>query len=166
VPIGLPASTTAGYPIVINIQDSPGVNRVIRGSVVIVAAQPDVQTSSNGPGGRAVVCNITNPAVSGCQGEPFSVTSPDASGSPVPTVLEIHLTGVRGSPTSGINVLINTTAIVPSLNITTDQPGFDQLVITLPSTVDRGDNLPVIVKVGTATSRPTDTSPPLIKINP
>jgi len=112
------------------------------------------------------VCNITNPAVSGCQGEPFNITSPDASGSPVPTVLEIHLTGVRGSPASGINVLINTTAIVPSSNIATDQPGFDQLIITLPSTVDRGDNLPVIVKVGTATSRPTDTSPPLVKINP
>ena len=134
---------------------------------MIVAAQPDVQTSANGPDGRAVVCNITNPATSGCQGEPFNVTSPDASGSPVPTILEVHLTGVRGTVPSGANVLINTTAIVPSANVTSDQPGFDQLVITLPSTVDRGDNLPVVVKVGSATSRPTPgDSPPLIKINP
>jgi hypothetical protein len=48
-----------------------------------------------------------------------------------------------------------------------DQPGFDNIIITLPSTVDRGDNLPVVVKVGAATSRPTPgDSPPLVKINP
>jgi len=143
------------------------VNRVIRGSITIVAAQPDIETTSNGPNGRAVICNITNPMTFPCQTEPFNVTSPDASGSPVPTILEVHLTGVRGSTASAISVVIGTTAIVPSANVATDQPGFDQVVITLPSTVDRGDNLPVVVKVGTATSRPTPgDSPPLVKINP
>src|SRR5207248_2265906 len=74
VPPGLITSGTSSYPIVINNNGS-----VLRGTLNIVAAQPDVQTSSNGPNGRAVICNITNPAVSGCQTEPFNVTSPDAS---------------------------------------------------------------------------------------
>src|SRR5207302_4940248 len=93
VPPGLVTSGTSSFPIVINIQDSPGVNRVIRGSITIVAAQPDIETTSNGPNGRAVICNITNPMTFPCQTEPFNVTSPDASGSPVPTILEMHLTG-------------------------------------------------------------------------
>jgi len=159
VPRGLPAG---GFPLVINNNGT-----VIRGFIAIVAAQPDVQTTSNGPNGRAVICNITNPNTFPCQTEPFNVTSPDASGSPVPTVLEVHVTGVRGSTPSALNVILGTTAIVPTQNVANDLPGFDNLVITLPSTVDRGDNLPVVVRVGTATSRPTPgDSPPLVKINP
>jgi uncharacterized protein (TIGR03437 family) len=166
VPPGLvPNTGTANYPLVINIRDTPTTNRVIRGTVVIVTAQPDVETTSNGPNGRAVICNITV-ATSGCIIEPFNVTTPDASGSPVPTKLEVHLTGVRGVAGSSINVVIGTTSIVASQNVAGDLPGFDQVIITLPSTVDRGDNLPVVVTVGTATSRPTSASPPLVKINP
>jgi len=146
-------------------RDTPTTNRAIRGLVVIVAAQPDVETTSNGPNGRAVICNVTVPT-SGCIIEPFNVTTPDASGSPVPTKLEVHLTGVRGTAASSINVVIGTTSIVASQNIPADLPGFDQVIITLPSNVDRGDNLPVVVTVGTATSRPTPALPPLVKINP
>jgi len=79
-------------------------------------------------------------------------------------VLEIHLTGVRGTAASAINVVIGTTVIVPSKVISLDQPGFDEIDITLPATVDRG-NLPIVVKVGTATSRPADSAPH-VKINP
>jgi uncharacterized protein (TIGR03437 family) len=166
VPPGLAPNTgTATYPIVINIRDTPTTNRVVRGTLVIVAAQPDVATTSNGPNGRAVICNVTV-TTSGCIIEPFNVTTPDASGSPVPTRLEVHLTGVRGVAASSINVVIGTTSIVASQNVAGDLPGFDQVLITLPSTVDRGDNLPVVVTVGTATSRPTTASPPLVKINP
>jgi uncharacterized protein (TIGR03437 family) len=164
VPVGLvPNTGTASYPLVINIQDNPTTNRVIRGAIVIVAAQPDIETTSNGPNGRALICNITAMAFP-CQMEPFNVTSPDASGSPVPTKLEVHVTGVRGA--SGINVIIGTTSITASQNITADLPGFDQVIIFLPATVDRGDNLPVVVTAGTATSRPTSAVPPLTKINP
>ncbi|HEV8590075.1 MAG TPA: hypothetical protein VGQ72_14465, partial [Pyrinomonadaceae bacterium] len=124
-------------------------------------------TSSNGPNGRAVICNITDPTVPGCVMEPFNVISPNASGSPIPTILEVHVTGVRGTAAASISVVIGTTTITASANIASDQPGFDNITITLPSTVDRGDNLPVVVKVGTATSRPTPgDSPPLVKINP
>ena len=66
-----------------------------------------------------------------------------------------------------VTALIGTTAIVPTSNIPSDQPGFDLVTFTLPATVDRGDNLPVVVRVGVATSRPTPgDSPPLVKINP
>jgi len=163
VPIGLAPNTgTASYPLVINFHnEAAGTGTVIRGQVVVVAAQPDIFTST---GGRAVVCNITNPTIATCVIEPFSVTTPNAGGTAVPTVLEIHLTGVRGISASAINVTIGTTAIVPSTAISLDQPGFDEVDITLPSTVDRGD-LPIVVKVGTATSRPTDSAPH-VTINP
>ncbi len=160
VPIGLvPSTGTASYPVVMNNNGT-----VIRGQLTIVAAQPDIFTDSNGPGGRAVVCNVTNPTIPSCVVEPFNVTTPDASGTPVPTVLEVHLTGVRGTAASAINVTIGTTVIVPSKVILLDQPGFDELDLTLPAAVDRGD-LPIVVKVGTATSRPADTAPH-VKINP
>ena len=160
VPIGLvPNSGTASYPVVINNNGT-----VIRGRVVIVAAQPDIFTDSNGPGGRAVVCNVTDPSIPMCVIEPFNVTTPNASGTPVPTVLEVHVTGVRGTAASSITVTIGTTVIVPSNVILLDQPGFEEIDFTLPSAVDRGD-LPIVVAVGTATSRPA-ASAPHITINP
>ena len=137
---------------------------VIRGQVVIVAAQPDIFTSTNGPGGRALICNITRPLTPGCLMEPFNITSDDGTGTLVPTVLEIQLTGVRGTAASAITVTIGTTAIVPSNVIVLDQPGFQEIDLTLPAAVDRGD-LPIVVKVGTATSRPTDSAPH-VTINP
>jgi hypothetical protein len=48
--------------------------------------------------------------------------------------------------------------IVPTSNVATDLPGTDIVDFTLPSTVDRGDR-PIIVTVGTASSRPADTAP-------
>ena len=160
VPIGLAANSgTASYPVVINNNGT-----VIRGLVVIVTAQPDIFSSTNGASGRAVVCNVTNPATPGCLGEPFNVTSDDGTGTQVPTVLEIHLTGVRGSAPASITATIGITAIVAGNNITTDVPGFGEVDITLPNTVSTGD-VPVVVTVGTATSRQTDTAPH-ITINP
>jgi uncharacterized protein (TIGR03437 family) len=158
VPIGLvPNTGTASYPVVINSNGT-----VIRGQVVIVSAQPDIFTSTGGSGGRAVVCNVTNAT---CLIEPFNVTSDNGTGTLVPTVLEIHLTGIlRGTAAAAVTVTIGTTVIVPTNVIQLDQPGFQEIDITLPSTVDRGD-LPIVVKVGTATSRPTDSAPH-VTINP
>jgi uncharacterized protein (TIGR03437 family) len=167
VPIGMiPNSGTASYAVVINIRDDvAGTNKVVRGRIVIVAAQPDIFSTTNGPGGRAVVCNVTNPATPGCSGEPFKLKSDDGTGTLVPTVLEIHLTGVRGASAGSITATIGTTAIVASRNIKTDLPGFDQTYITLPATVDTGPNLTLVVTVGTASSRQTTTAP-LIRIDP
>jgi uncharacterized protein (TIGR03437 family) len=159
VPVGLTSGT---YPLVINNNGT-----VIRGNITVVAAQPDIFTTTNGPGGRASICNITDPTAAGCVPEPFNVTSPPSpGGSPVPTILEVHVTGVRGTAPGSISVVIGTTSITATGNIVNDQPGFDNVIITLPSTVDRGD-LPVVVKVGAATSRPTPgDSPPRVTINP
>lgn len=163
VPIGLvPNSGTESYPVVINNNGT-----VIRGQLVIVAAQPDIFTDSNGPGGRALVCNVTNPIIPGCVIEPFTVMTPDAGGTPVATVLEIHVTGVRGTASSSMTVTIGTTAILPSNVILLDQPGFEEIIITLPAAVDLGD-LPIVVTVvggATAVSRPADSAPH-VKINP
>jgi uncharacterized protein (TIGR03437 family) len=152
-PIGLAAGT---YPIVINNKGT-----VVRGSIVVVAAQPDIFTSTNGPLGRAQVCNITNPAV--CSPEPFTVTTNNGTGTQAPTVLRVSLTGVRGTASTAITVTVGTTTIVATAARSLDLPGNDQFDFILPSTVDTGD-LPIVVTVGTATSRPKDTAP-RIKIN-
>lgn len=158
VPIGLPAGS---YPIVINNNGT-----VIRGVLVIVAAQPDIFTSTNGPGGRAKVCNVTNPSTPStiCLGEPFNSTSDDGTGTQVATKLRVFLTGVRGISASAINVTVGTTVIISSAAFFTDMPGTDNVDFILPSTVDRGD-VPIIVTVGAASSRRTDQDPPHITIN-
>ena len=112
-----------------------------------------------------MICNATNPLAC-ISAATFNVTSDDGSGTQVPTVLRLTLTGVRGTAASGITVTIGTTVITADAFGTgaTDQPGFDQIQFTLPSTVDRGD-LPIVVKAGSATSRPSDTAPH-VTINP
>src|SRR5439155_18534200 len=123
IPIGL-ATSAAGtsFPIVINNNGS-----VIRGLLVIVAAQPDIVTSTNGPDGRAKVCNITNPATPSnvCLGEPFDVTSDNGTGTKVATVLRMSLTGVRGTSASAATVTIGTSAIIAGAARSLDQPGSD-----------------------------------------
>ena len=150
--IVLPPFVNLGtHPIVINNNGT-----VIRGGVLIVSAQPDIFTSTNGPLGRAAVCNATNPAV--CSNEPFGVTSNDGTGTQVPTVLRITLTGVRNSPSSVIQVTVGTTTIPASFNASTDLPGTDNVTFTLPSTVNTGD-LPIVVVANGTASRDASTAP-------
>jgi len=139
------------YPIVINNNGT-----VIRGGLTIVPAQPDIFTSTNGPLGRAAVCNATNPAV--CTPEPFGVTSNNGTGTQVPTVLLISLTGVRNSGPALIQVTVGTTVITAGANASTDLPGTDNVTITLPATVDTGD-LPIVVTASGASSRSTAEAP-------
>lgn len=175
VPRGLSAGANA-LPVTIFNNGS-----VIRTSLVLNAAQPDIFTSTNSAGGRAAVLNVTNPCVAS-PGEPFSVTTtrPAGSGSgncssteteTVATQLLIMLTGVRGvtSP-SGVTVRIGTTDIVgttaadsPVAISPSNTPGFDQIRVTLPASLAGAGDVPVIVTVvttsGTFTSRPADTAP-------
>ena len=150
---------------------SPGVATVVvnnngtvfRGFVQIVASQPDIFTSTNDAGGIAMVCNITNTAVSGCVPGPFQVTTADSTGTLVPTVLEIWLTGVRGIAATESKVTIGTTDITPSLvRRNTAFFGNDLITITLPSTLTPGD-YPLIVTVtksgGTFSSREAASAP-------
>lgn len=178
VPIGFTA-VTAPLPVVINNNGS-----VIRTSVVINPAQPDIFTSTNGALGRAAVLNVTNPCIAP-PGEPFAVTTTRPKGSgggdctsadteTVPTRLLIMLTGIRGAgiTTASITVRIGTTDIVGTADVTTgpvkfvgpsNTPGFDQIIVELPASLAGAGDVPIIVNVtttgGVFSSRPADSAP-------
>ncbi len=172
VPPGL-LPATAPLPVVINNNGA-----VIRTSLQLFQAQPDIFTSTNGPLGRAAVLNVTNPCVAP-SGEPFTVTTTRPAGSgatgnctsaeteTVPTRLLILLTGIRALPANAtVTVRIGTTDITsasiiqfgPSLT-----PGFEQIVVELPAALAGAGDVPLLVTVtstgGTFTSRPADTAP-------
>ena len=149
---------------------------VYRGFVQIVPAQPDVFSSTNDAGGTAVVCNITNTAVSGCVMGPFQVTTADSTGTQVPTKLEIHLTGVRfalpaEAKVTFVNGSTSTNVAATSVRPNVNNFGHDLLDITLPSTL--AGSAPIDYKIivtvtrGTLvfTSRPVATASQ-ITINP
>lgn len=156
---------------------------LIRTSILLNSAQPDIFTSTNGPGGRAAVLNVTNPCVAP-PGEPFAVTTTRPAGSgttgdctsaqteTAPTQLLIMLTGVRGvTSATGVTVRIGTTDIVGTADPASspvrigrsNTPGFDQITVTLPASLAGAGDVPVIVTVTTGgvtfTSRPADTAP-------
>ena len=91
------AGSTAAHdpvPVVINNNGS-----IVRTTLRILAAQPDLFTQTNAFGAnRAVALNVTNPLSAGTP-EPFTVTTTFVNGSgqtvTQPTVLRIFLTGVR-----------------------------------------------------------------------
>lgn len=165
VPQGLAATTgTTTYPVVINNNGS-----VIRGTIQILPAQPDIFTSTKGPGGRASVLNFTNP--NGGTPEPFTVTTtylnPQGQTVTEPTRLRIFLTGVRGVTKSQITVRIGTTDLTGSAILTdaiaTDMPGVYSIDVQLPASLAGAGDVPIIVSVTingqTFTSRPADTAP-------
>jgi hypothetical protein len=137
---------------------------VLRGFVTIASAQPDIFTSTNGPGGRAAVVNITNPNAR--TPEPFTVTT-DVNGTATPTVLEVTLTGVRNVQASEVTVTIGTTAITgASILLVTpnrEMPGFDIITFTLPGTLAGAGDVPIVISVAksgvTSSSRPSDSAP-------
>ncbi len=140
-----------------------------RGFVQIVPAQPDIFTSTNNAGGIAMVCNVTNTAVSGCVSGPFQVTSADSTGTQVPTKLEIWLTGVRfaavaETKVSFVNGTTTTDITHNSVRPNTNMFGYDLINITLPAAL--AGTAPIdyklivtVTKSGTFTSRPAATAP-------
>lgn len=166
VPPGLAPNTgTNTYPVVINNNGA-----ILRSSIQIQAAQPDIFTDTNGPGGNAMVFNVTNPMVE--MAGPFTVTSDNGSGQTVATVLRVVLTGVQGATKSQITIRIGTTDITGTSILTDalprDNSGFYQIDFQLPASLAGAGDVPIIVTVtnssGTFTSRPADTAP-RIQIN-
>jgi uncharacterized protein (TIGR03437 family) len=166
MPIGL--STGVATVLVNDQRNNSGT--VFRGFVPIVATQPDIFTSTNDAGGVAMVCNITNTAVSGCVTGPFQLTTADSTGTQVPTKLEIYVTGLRNIVTGETSVnFINgstTTTILPtSVRANTNMFGVDLITIVLPSTlgpVTAPTDFKLVVTVnrsGSFSSRPADTAP-------
>jgi uncharacterized protein (TIGR03437 family) len=176
VPPGLAAQTAAAtYNVVITVRSGATV-RTVRTVLQVVAAQPDIFTSTNGPGGRAAVTNVTNPLLSTGTPEPFTVTTTytNSAGQPVTeaTKLRLVLTGVRGIPRSAIIVRLtksdNTTVDITGDQIptdpqATDMPGVFTLDFRLPAALAGAGDVAVTVVVNTGgatfTSRPADTAP-------
>jgi hypothetical protein len=145
---------------------------VFRGFVQIVPSQPDIIAIPMGPGGTARACNITNSNTSGtgCIMGPFQVTSADSNGTQVPTVLELHLTGVRLALPSETKVSFITGTTTIDITPTSVGPnpkmfGEDLIVFSLPASL--AGMAPIDYKVivtvtkggGAFTSRPEATAP-------
>ncbi len=158
---------TGVHPLVINNNGN-----VIRSQINIIAPQADIFSTTMDAGGRAVIINVTNPSTPTTEpADGFPVTSTDASGATVATILGIHVSGVRralrtnvtvtiGSVTiSGNDILCSdqTTTTTPCFK--TDTPGFEQIDVRLPASLAGAGDVPVIVTVSGTTSRPTDTAP-------
>jgi Tol biopolymer transport system component len=165
VPPGLaPTTGTNTYPVVINNNGN-----LIRTTITILVAQPDIGTSTQDAGGRANASNITvsTPGTP----EPFTVTSVNSVGATVPTILQFTVTGLRNVTTSQVTVRIGTTDITGAsiLAVTpTGTPGFETVNVQLPASLAGAGDVPVIISVTiggvTYTSRPADTAP-RIQIN-
>ena len=152
MPIG--ASTGTGN-VVINILDAgANTDTILRGLVNIIPAQPDIFTSTNGPGGRAAAFDATTQI-----GEPFTTGQ----------TIALSVTGVRFALASEINITVGTTAI-PAANILLVRPnlemaGFDVIQFTLPDTLAGAGDVPIQVTFTrpslplTTVSRPADTAP-------
>jgi uncharacterized protein (TIGR03437 family) len=142
-----------------------GTDTIARGFVPIVLAQPDVFSSTADAGGRALALNVTNPAAR--TPEPFNVTSPDATGTSVPTVIELSLTGVRSVLAAEVTVTVGTTAITGGsilfIGPNAEMPGVDIINFQLPASLAGAGDVPVVVTVNkqglTVTSRPADSAP-------
>lgn len=163
VPRGLTASGDTPYDLVIN---NNGV--VFRSKVTIVLARPDVFNFAEepSPGGRARVFNATNRVLTR---EPFTVTTiRQRGGRRVPTVLRLFLTGVEGVPASAVTIRVGSVQISGAQILTgaiEREPGVYSIDFTLPSTLDKAGDVPIIVTITggsqTFTSRLDDTAPRL-----
>ncbi len=163
VPIGLPLGLGT---VAINLLDAgANTDTLFRGFVQLIAAQPDIFTTTNDAGGRAIAFNVTNPNIPTM--EPFSVTSTDASGATVATVIELSVTGVRNVIPGEVTVTVGTTAItggaILAVQPNRQMPGFDIINFQLPASLAGAGDVPVVVTVlkngVTTTSRPADTAP-------
>jgi hypothetical protein len=94
------------------------------------------------------------------------VTSPDATGASVATVIELSVTGVRFAAPADITVTVGTTAIsgasILAVRPNPEMPGFDIINFTLPSSLAGAGDVPIQVQFSrgiTTVSRPADTAP-------
>lgn len=161
VPPGLTAPLAGTvYPIVIN---DNGI--VVRGSITVVPARPDIFTflPAPGPGGRARIFNASNRVLTR---EPFTVTNVRLRGGVRrATVLRLFLTGVNNVPASALSVRVGSVDI-PAASISNPvlrEPGVYSIDVTLPPTLNGAGDVPIIVTVTasgqTFQSRLDDTAP-------
>lgn len=157
------SSTTSGtvYPLVLNMNGT-----VIKQDMTIVPARPDLFSTTNGPGGRAIVYNVVNRVHTR---EPFTVrTIQIKGGRKVQTRLQLTLTGVANTSASVISIKIGSVS-TPPISVQTGgvqvEPGVYTVDFLLPSELRGAGDQPIIVTVTagsvTFTSRLEDTAPHL-----
>lgn len=171
VPRGLSVSSTQGtsYPVVIN---NNGV--VIKGSVTIVTARPDIFTYSftdvdgNLFTNRPRLFNATNRVLTR---EPFTVTTIKyRGGRRVSTVLRLYLTGVEAAPASVITVRIGSRTITGTRILTAAtlrEPGVYTVDFTLPPELNGAGNVPIIFRIdfnGVVYESRLDDTAPFVRI--
>jgi uncharacterized protein (TIGR03437 family) len=158
VPRGvIPAAAGTTYPVTINVR-----GHILRGNVPLVSAQPDIFTSTNGPGGRANVVNAFNGTP-----EPFTITTVRPHRPRTPTRLRIILTGVEGIIASQVSVRIGSQTLsgtaITSGAVLTSMPGFYQIDVQIPPELRGAGDVPIVVTITaggfTFTSRLEDTAP-------
>lgn len=156
MPIGL---LNGVQTVAVNILDAgANTDTLLRGQVLIITGQPDIFTSTMDEGGRARAFNITN---GGMQPEPFDVTT---GGSP--TLIQLHVTGLRFAALNEVTVTVGTT-VIPAANMVAVRPnpemaGFDIINFTLPASLAGAGDVPIQVSFArgiTTTSRPAATAP-------
>ncbi|HEX8475206.1 MAG TPA: hypothetical protein VF666_14345 [Pyrinomonadaceae bacterium] len=180
IPPALAASTTPARVVVYNRNS----NTLIRSSLVLNAAQPDIWTTTNGAGGRAAAFNATDKCATPTMTEPFNVQTTRrkvlADGTcslteteTVDTEVLFLVTGMRGVTlgATGASVSVQIKG-AKDVTLTGDRivavrpsntAGFDELIVRLsPDLAASGDSTVVIsVTIGgvTFTSRPIDSAP-------
>jgi uncharacterized protein (TIGR03437 family) len=138
---------------------------LFRGFLQIVPAQPDIFSTTGDANGRAIAVNVTNP--NNRTPEPFSVTSQNAGGTTVPTVIELSVTGMRFAARGEITVTVGTTAItgdgIVLVRSNPEMPGFDIINFALPASLAGAGDVPIQVSFTrsglTTVSRPPATAP-------
>lgn len=152
-PAGLAAGT---YPIVLN--DN---GRVARGTVVFVAAQPDIFRKDNvaAGGGRARIFNATTGVA--LQGEPFPIRSIRLRGgyNIVQTRLRVFLTGVQDLAAGAFTIQIGSVTVPAASILTgavaTDQPGVYTIDFLLPPETRTLGDVPIVISVGSGSTAVT-----------
>jgi hypothetical protein len=168
VPPGL-ASDAAGksYPIVVNNN-----GQVIKGTVAIVPARPDVFTNLDppGPGGRARMLNVTNRVATH---EPFTLfTIRLRGGQRVSSRMRLYFTGAASATTTATYSVRIGSATASGTGILTApalaEPGVYFIEFSMPSTITGLGDQPVVV-TGTVggvdfVSRLDDTAPKMFVV--
>lgn len=137
---------------------------VFRGNLTIVPTRPDVFTSTDGPGGRANVRNVTNRVHTT---EPFGVyTILLRGGQRVPSRLRILVTGVSNTTSAVIRIRIGSTLVIAPFIFTGGEevePGVQAIDFRVPDSLIGSGDHPITVEVdagGTIfSSRLADTAP-------
>jgi uncharacterized protein (TIGR03437 family) len=136
------------YDVGININGA-----LVESKITLVPARPDIfnLAGTPTPGGRARVYNVTNRVRTT---EPFTVTTVQLrGGTRVASKMRVFLTGVAGVPASAISIRIGSVTIpATSAAVPAEEPGVYSVDFTMPATLNRAGDQPIIITVTSGTN--------------